>query len=62
LNAIAALVRADPRTAESMLVKLSDLLRLTLDGGAGGSLLETKWNGSSCMSPCKRCDSGPVSR
>jgi signal transduction histidine kinase len=36
LNAIAALVRADPRTAESMLVKLSDLLRLTLDGGAGG--------------------------
>jgi two-component system, LytTR family, sensor kinase len=36
LNAIAALVRADPRTAESMLVKLSDLLRLTLDGTAGG--------------------------
>ena len=36
LNAIAALVRADPRTAESMLVKLSDLLRLTLEGTAGG--------------------------
>lgn len=36
LNAIAALVRADPRTAETMLVKLSDLLRLTLDGTAGG--------------------------
>ena len=36
LNAIAALVRTDPRTAETMLVKLSDLLRLTLDGTGGG--------------------------
>jgi two-component system, LytTR family, sensor kinase len=33
LNAIAALVRSDPRTAEQMLVRLSDLLRLTLDSG-----------------------------
>jgi sensor histidine kinase YesM len=33
LNAIAALVRSDPRTAEQMLVRLSDLLRLTLAAG-----------------------------
>jgi hypothetical protein len=38
LNGIAALVRADPRTAERMLVRLSDLLRLTLDTGATGFL------------------------
>jgi LytS/YehU family sensor histidine kinase len=40
LNSIAGLVRNDPRTAESMLVTLSDLLRLTLEGaGAGESSL-----------------------
>jgi two-component system LytT family sensor kinase len=33
LNAIAALVRSDPKTAEQMLVRLSDLLRLTLESG-----------------------------
>jgi two-component system LytT family sensor kinase len=33
LNAIAALVRSDPKTAEQMLVRLSDLLRLTLASG-----------------------------
>ncbi len=36
LNAIAGLVRTDARTAESMLIKLSDLLRLTLENGARG--------------------------
>jgi hypothetical protein len=36
LNAIAALTRTDPRTAERMIVHLSDLLRLTLDAGARG--------------------------
>ncbi|MEO8452550.1 MAG: histidine kinase [Gemmatimonadota bacterium] len=36
LNSIAGLVRNDPRTAETMLVQLSDLLRLTLEGAAGG--------------------------
>jgi signal transduction histidine kinase len=40
LNSIAGLVRNDPRTAESMLVTLSDLLRATLDGaGAEASSL-----------------------
>ena len=38
LNGIAALVRSEPRTAEQMLVKLSDLLRLTLDSGRDGQL------------------------
>lgn len=38
LNGIAALVRTEPRTAEQMLVKLSDLLRLTLDSGTDGQL------------------------
>lgn len=38
LNGIAALVRSEPRVAELMLVKLSDLLRLTLDSGTGGQL------------------------
>ena len=38
LNGIAALVRSEPRAAEQMLVKLSDLLRLTLDAGTGGLL------------------------
>jgi two-component system, LytTR family, sensor kinase len=38
LNGIAALVRSDPRTAEQMLVRLSDLLRLTLDSGKSGRL------------------------
>jgi two-component sensor histidine kinase len=34
LNAIAALVRTDPRGAERMIVQLSDLLRLTLAAGS----------------------------
>jgi two-component system, LytTR family, sensor kinase len=34
LNAIAALVRTDPRDAERMIVQLSDLLRLTLAAGS----------------------------
>jgi two-component system, LytTR family, sensor kinase len=38
LNGIAALVRSDPRTAEQMLVRLSDLLRLTLGSGKLGHL------------------------
>ncbi|HEY7635346.1 MAG TPA: histidine kinase [Gemmatimonadales bacterium] len=38
LNGIAALVRSDPRTAERMVVTLSDLLRLTLDSGKAGQL------------------------
>jgi sensor histidine kinase YesM len=38
LNGIAALVRSDPRTAERMLVRLSDLLRLTLDSGKAGQV------------------------
>ncbi len=38
LNGIAALVRSDPVTAERMLIRLSDLLRLTLDSGEGGLL------------------------
>ncbi len=38
LNGIAALVRSDPRTAERMVVALSDLLRLTLDSGKAGQL------------------------
>jgi two-component system LytT family sensor kinase len=38
LNGIAALVRSDPRTAEQMLVRLSDLLRLTLESGKAGQL------------------------
>lgn len=38
LNGIAALVRSDPRTAERMVVTLSDLLRLTLESGKAGQL------------------------
>jgi sensor histidine kinase YesM len=38
LNGIAALTRTDPRTAEQMLVRLSDLLRLTLATGTDGQL------------------------
>jgi two-component system, LytTR family, sensor kinase len=38
LNGIAALVRSDPRTAERMVVTLSDLLRLTLASGKAGPL------------------------
>ena len=38
LNGIAALVRSDARTAEQMLIRLSDLLRLTLDAGRAGQL------------------------
>ena len=38
LNGIAALVRADPRTAERMMITLSDLLRLTLRSGQVGQL------------------------
>ena len=38
LNGIAALVRSDPKTAERMVVTLSDLLRLTLDSGKAGQL------------------------
>ena len=38
LNGIAALVRSDPRTAERMVVALSDLLRLTLESGKVGAL------------------------
>jgi sensor histidine kinase YesM len=38
LNGIAALVRTDARTAERMLIRLSDLLRLTLDSGRAGQL------------------------
>jgi two-component system LytT family sensor kinase len=38
LNGIAALMRSDPRTAERMVVKLSDLLRLTLESGKSGQL------------------------
>jgi two-component system LytT family sensor kinase len=38
LNGIAALVRSDPRMAEQMLVRLSDLLRLTLHSGRSGRL------------------------
>ena len=38
LNGIAALVRSDPRAAEQMLVRLSDLLRLTLESGKAGQL------------------------
>jgi two-component system, LytTR family, sensor kinase len=38
LNAIAALVRSDPKTAEQMLLRLSDLLRLTLESGKVGQL------------------------
>jgi two-component system LytT family sensor kinase len=38
LNGIAALMRSDPRTAERMVVTLSDLLRLTLDSGKAGQL------------------------
>ena len=38
LNGIAALVRADPKAAERMLVRLSDLLRLTLESGKAGQV------------------------
>jgi two-component sensor histidine kinase len=38
LNGIAALVRTDPRTAERMMIALSDLLRLTLQSGRVGQL------------------------
>jgi LytS/YehU family sensor histidine kinase len=38
LNGIAALVRSDARTAEQMLIRLSDLLRLTLDAGRAGQV------------------------
>jgi len=38
LNGIAALVRSDPKTAERMVVSLSDLLRLTLESGKAGQL------------------------
>jgi two-component system LytT family sensor kinase len=38
LNGIAALVRSDPKTAERMLVRLSDLLRLTLESGKSGQI------------------------
>ena len=38
LNGIAALVRSDPKTAERMLVSLSDLLRLTLESGKSGQI------------------------
>jgi two-component sensor histidine kinase len=38
LNGIAALMRADPRTAERMVITLSDLLRLTLESGKAGQL------------------------
>jgi two-component system, LytTR family, sensor kinase len=38
LNGIAALVQSDPRTAERMVVTLSDLLRLTLESGKAGQL------------------------
>jgi two-component system LytT family sensor kinase len=38
LNAIAALVRSDAPTAEQMLIRLSDLLRLTLDSGRAGQI------------------------
>jgi LytS/YehU family sensor histidine kinase len=38
LNGIAALVRSDARTAEQMLIRLSDLLRLTRDAGRAGQL------------------------
>jgi two-component system, LytTR family, sensor kinase len=38
LNGIAALVQEDPRLAETMLVRLGDLLRVTLDDGADGEI------------------------
>jgi two-component system LytT family sensor kinase len=38
LNGIAALMRSDPKTAERMVVTLSDLLRLTLESGKAGQL------------------------
>ena len=38
LNGIAGLVREEPRTAERMIVRLSDLLRATLDSGAAGEV------------------------
>jgi two-component system, LytTR family, sensor kinase len=38
LNGIAALVRDDPRLAEAMLVRLGDLLRITLDEVSGAEL------------------------
>lgn len=38
LNGIAALIRVDPRLAEQMIVKLSDLLRATLDRSADGAV------------------------
>jgi two-component system, LytTR family, sensor kinase len=38
LNGIAALVREDPRRAERMLVRLGDLLRMTLRTGADGEI------------------------
>ncbi len=38
LNGITALVRSDPRAAEEMLIRLSDLLRLTLDAGRAGQV------------------------
>jgi two-component system LytT family sensor kinase len=38
LNGIAALVRSDPRAAERMLIRLSDLLRLTLESGKAGQV------------------------
>lgn len=38
LNGIAALVRDDPRTAEAMLVKLGDMLRITVDSVNDGEI------------------------
>lgn len=38
LNGIAALVQEDPRLAEAMLVRLGDLLRVTLDEGREGEI------------------------
>jgi signal transduction histidine kinase len=38
LNGIAALMRDDPRRAERMLVRLGDLLRITLRAGADGEI------------------------
>lgn len=42
LNGITALIRDDPAQAESMLVALADLLRLTLEGGDGESPLRAE--------------------
>ncbi len=42
LNGIAELVGEDPDRAEAMVIRLSDLLRATMDGGDGGIALETE--------------------